>query len=195
MPRRGVCSPPGPELLGAVTSHGPFRESYRPSRKSRGSAEAIGPATAEAAVSAQRVRGVVSSAAGAAAVLQRGLPGGSQGVVASEGAADLPGDHGGPAETEGPKPALPGAGAEPPTTRARSSWRGSEGNHSRRFFSNIAATGQAARRDSRASGEVPCNASVRTRAGVRWSGSKSGSGAGNGLASSSGNIDPPRKSP
>ena len=178
MPRRGVCSPPGPELLGAVTSHGPFRESYRPSRKSRGSAEAIGPATAEAAVSAEGVRGVVSSAAGAAAVLQRGLPGGGQEVVAAEGAGDLPGDHGGPAETEGPKPTLPGAGAEPENLRGTSSWRGREGNHHRRVFSSMAATGRGATRASRGSGEVPCSASARTPAGGPWSGCGSGSGAG-----------------
>ena len=30
MPRRGVRSPPGRELLGVITSHGPSRESYRP---------------------------------------------------------------------------------------------------------------------------------------------------------------------
>ena len=36
MPGRGEDSPSGRELLGVITSHGPFRESYRPSRKSRG---------------------------------------------------------------------------------------------------------------------------------------------------------------
>src|SRR5438128_8449086 len=35
-PRRGADSSPGQELLGVITSHGPFRESYSPSRKSRG---------------------------------------------------------------------------------------------------------------------------------------------------------------
>ena len=35
-PRRGVQSPPGQELLGAMTSLGPSRECYKPSRKSRG---------------------------------------------------------------------------------------------------------------------------------------------------------------
>jgi hypothetical protein len=30
-PRRGVDSPPGQELLGVISSHGPSRESYRPS--------------------------------------------------------------------------------------------------------------------------------------------------------------------
>jgi len=46
------------------------------------------------------------------------------------------------------------------------------------FFSMAAATGQAATKDSCVRGEVPCNASVRRRAGVRWSVSKNGSGAG-----------------
>ena len=50
------------------------------------------------------------------------------------------------------------------------------------FFSTIAVTGQAATSDSNASGEVLCSASVRTCAGARWNGSKSGSGAGNELA-------------
>ena len=35
-PRRGVQSPPEQELLGAMTSLGPSRECYKPSRKSRG---------------------------------------------------------------------------------------------------------------------------------------------------------------
>src|ERR1019366_898245 len=52
-PWRGVDSPPGQELLGVITSHGPSRESYRSSRKSRGSAEAIAPSAADAAVSAE----------------------------------------------------------------------------------------------------------------------------------------------
>ena len=50
-------------------------------------------------------------------------------MVAVEGAATIPGDDGGHTETEQPKPALPGAGAEPETTRARGSWRGREGHH------------------------------------------------------------------
>jgi hypothetical protein len=41
------------------------------------------------------------------------------------------------------------------------------------------ATGQAATRHSRASGVVPCNASARTRAGMHWHASRSGSGVGN----------------
>ena len=65
-------SPPGQELLGVITSHGPSRESYRPSRKSRGwPAEAIGPPAADAALSAERVRAALSSPAGAPALLQR----------------------------------------------------------------------------------------------------------------------------
>jgi hypothetical protein len=121
VPRRGEYSPPGPELLGVVTSHGPSRESYRPSRKSRGSAEAIGPPAAEAALSAQGLRAVFSSATGAPAVLQRGLSGGGAEMVAVEGAAEIPGDDVRQGETEGPKPVLPGAGAETGTTRTRGS--------------------------------------------------------------------------
>lgn len=183
-PRRGEDSPPGPELLGVVTSHGPFRESYKPCRKARGQAAATGrPLAADAALSAEGVRAALSSPASAAAVLQRALPSGGAEVVAVEGAAAIPGDEGRPGETEWPKPALPGAGQKPETTRVGGSWRPCEGNHSRRFFSSLAVTGPVATRDSCAGGEVPGNASVRARAGARWSGSGSGSGAGNGRVS------------
>lgn len=47
------------------------------------------------------------------------------------------------------------------------------------FFSRAPATGRGATKDSPRSGEVPCSAFVAPRAGVRWSGSRSGSGAGN----------------
>ena len=46
-------------------------------------------------------------------------------------------------------------------------------------FSRIAVTGRAATRHSCASGEVPCNASARPRAGMHRSVSRSGSGVGN----------------
>src|SRR5713226_6061844 len=62
-PWRGVGSPPGHELLGVITSHGPSRESYSPSRKSRGTAEAFSAPAADAALSAQRVRTALSSPA------------------------------------------------------------------------------------------------------------------------------------
>jgi len=172
-------SPPGPELLGAITSHGPSRESYRSCRKSRGgSAEAIGAPAADAALSAERMRAALSPPPGAPALLQRTLPRGGAAMVAVEGAATIQGDEGGQTETQRPKPALPGAGPQPETIGARGCWRAREGNHQRRVFSIIRATGQAATKDSGACGEVPCNASARRRAGVRWSVSKSGSGAG-----------------
>ena len=57
MPRRGEYSPPGPELLGVITSRGPSRESYTPSRKSRGwPAEAIATSAADARLSAEGMR-------------------------------------------------------------------------------------------------------------------------------------------
>ena len=178
MPRRGVDSPPGPELLGVITSHGPSRECYKPSRKSRGSAEANGPPSANAAMSAERVRAALSSSASAPALLQRELPGGGAEMVAVEGAATIPGDSERPTEAERAEPALPGARPKPESTRVRDSYRRREGNHYRRFFSVLAATGPAATRDSRASGEVPCNTSARRRAGAPWSAFGSGSGAG-----------------
>src|SRR5450432_4767255 len=178
-PWRGVDSPPGQELLGVITSHGPSRESYRSSRKSSGSAEEIAPSTADAALSAERVRGALRSPAGAPALLQRRVLGSGAGMVAMEGPGKIPGDQGRPAATERSKPALPGAREKPETPRARGSSRGREGNHYRTFFSVIAATGLAAMRDSRRSGEVPCSTSVRQSAGARWSASGNGSSAGN----------------
>src|SRR5580692_1553734 len=115
-------SPPGQELLGVITSHGPSRECYTPSRKSRGwPAEAIAPPVAEAYLSAEGMRAALSSSASAPALLQRALPGICAAMVAVEGAATIPGDKGWPTETERARPALPGARQEPETTRARGS--------------------------------------------------------------------------
>ena len=121
LPRPGgeIVPPPGQELLGVITSRGPSRESYNSMRKATGAGEAGGPPAAGAAVSAEGMRASISSAAVAPALLQRGLPGSGAEVVAVEGAATLPGDGRGQAETERPKPALPGAGAQPGTRTAR----------------------------------------------------------------------------
>src|SRR5665811_384123 len=118
---RGVDSPPGQELLGVITSHGPSRESYRSSRKSRGWAEAIAPSAADAALSAEGVRGALRSPAGAPALLQRRVPGSGAGMVAMEGPGKIPGDQGRHAATERSKSALPGAGEKPEAPRARGS--------------------------------------------------------------------------
>src|ERR1035441_10693040 len=120
-PRRGVASPPGQELQGVITSHGPSRESYRSSRKSSGSAEEIAPSAADAALSAEGVRGVLRSPAGAPALLQRRVPGNGAGMVALEGSGKIPGDWGRQAATERSKLALPGAGEKPEAPRARGS--------------------------------------------------------------------------
>src|SRR5664279_1913999 len=117
--RNGLLS--GQELLGVITSHGPSRESYRSSRKSRGSAEAIAPSAADAAVSAEGVRGALSPTAGTPALLRRGMPGGGTEMVAPESPREIPGDGGGPTETEWSKRALPGARQKPENTRARCS--------------------------------------------------------------------------
>jgi hypothetical protein len=171
-------SPPGQELLGVITSHGPSRESYRSSRKSRGSAEAVAASAAETVLPAERVRGALPSAAGAPALLQRRVPGSGAGMVALEGAGKIPGDQGLQA-TERSKPALPGACEKPETARAKGSWRGREGHPYRTFFSTIGVTGQAATWDSSVGGEVLYNASARTPAGERWGASWNGSSAGN----------------
>jgi hypothetical protein len=76
---------------------------------------------ANAALPAERMRTALPSAAGAPALLQPGLPGSGAAMVAVEGPATLPGDGTGPAEAERAKPALPGAGQEAETTRARDS--------------------------------------------------------------------------
>src|SRR4029077_17476187 len=88
-PRRGVGSPPGLELLGVITSHGPSRESIRPSRKSSGAAKATSPPIPRTVLSAERMRPVLSSAADESALLQRGVPEGSTEMVEMEGAAEI----------------------------------------------------------------------------------------------------------
>ena len=120
-PGEECISPPGPELLGVITSHGLSRESYRPFPKSRGSAEAIGSSAAEPAVFAERLRAAFSSPAGAPALLQCGLPEGGAAMVAVEGATTVSCDGTGPGETERAKPAPPGARQKPGTSRARGS--------------------------------------------------------------------------
>ena len=96
LPRPGgeVGPPPGQELLGAVTSHGPSRESYKQSRETSdqaasGSSPAQGPV-----LSAEGMRAAFPSGTTAAALLQSAVPGGGAGVVAVEGAATLPRDGG-----------------------------------------------------------------------------------------------------
>jgi hypothetical protein len=70
-------------------------------------------------LSAQGMRATFSSAPSAPALLQRRLPEGGAEVVTVEGAATLPGNGSGPGEAQRAKPALPRAGQEPETTRAR----------------------------------------------------------------------------
>jgi hypothetical protein len=171
-------SPPGQELLGVITSHGPSRESYRSFRKSRGSGKATTPSAADAVLPAERVRGALPSAAGAPALLQRRVPGSGEGMVALEGAGKIPGDEGLQAATERSKPTLPGAREKPETARARGSSRGREGHHYRIFFSTIRATGLAATWYLSVGAEVLYNASARTIAGAPWSVSGNGSSAG-----------------
>jgi len=67
------------------------------------------------------MRAALPFAAGSPALLQRRLPEGGAAMVALEGAATIPGDEGGQAETEWAKPVLPGARQRPETSRARGS--------------------------------------------------------------------------
>jgi hypothetical protein len=129
-PRRGVQSPPEQELLGAMTSLGPSRECYKPSRKSRGRpAKTADAPTTASTVPAQRMRAPLSAETGAAALLQRAVPEGGAGLVAEEGAGELPGHGGRQTEAQRAEPTLPGARQEPKTSGRGSRSRGREGNH------------------------------------------------------------------
>jgi hypothetical protein len=86
---------------------------------------------------AERMPAALSSEAGIAAFLQQFLPESGAGMGALEDAATLPQNQVGQGETESPKPALPGTGAEPETTKARSRWDLREGHHSRTFLRGL----------------------------------------------------------
>src|SRR5947207_1662767 len=121
-PRRGMQSPPGQELLGVITSHGPYRESYQVIQEAGGlPATPSGLPAAHSLLSAEGMRAAFSSQAGATALLQCRVRKGGAAVGAVEGTATVPGDGDGQREAERPKPALPGAGQKPEITRARDS--------------------------------------------------------------------------
>src|SRR5260370_35245531 len=111
-------SAPGQEVLGVITTHGPSRESYRSSRKSRGSAEAIAASAADAVLPAERVRRALPSPAGAPALLQRKVSGSGAGMVALEGAGKIPCDQSRQAATESAKAAVRGGPEMRVTARA-----------------------------------------------------------------------------
>jgi hypothetical protein len=96
LPRPGgeIGSPPGQELLGVITSHGPCRESYKQSREARVPAAATRSPAQGPALSAERMRAAFSSAACMPALLQSGVPEGGAGVVAVACAATVSGDGG-----------------------------------------------------------------------------------------------------
>jgi hypothetical protein len=169
----------GMSFLGAITSHGPSRESYTPSRKSRASqAEAIGSPTPDTKVFAQRMRETFSSPASAPALLQRAMPGSGPGMVAMESSAELQGHSGGEKKTERAKLPLPRTCQKPEGGSAGTdSRRDREGNHSG-FFSTTAATAPAAMRGSFVSHARPCSDSVHTNAGAPWNAFGSGNGMG-----------------
>jgi hypothetical protein len=166
-------------FLGAITSHGPSRESYTSGRKSSAStAEATGPATAHPTVSAQGMRAPFSSPASSPALLQRAVPDSGAGVVALEGAAKIP-RHGG-RERKTQRAKLPVPRARPKaqaTTAGTSGCRAGEGNHSR-VFSTLVATAPAAMKSSAANRDRHCRDSAPTSAGTPWNAFGSGSGVG-----------------
>jgi hypothetical protein len=116
-----MVSPSGQELLGVITSHGPFRESYRSSRKSSGTAAANAVSTAEARLSAERVRAALPSPASGPTLLQQRVPGSGAKVVTMEGPTTIPENGGGAREAQGSKPALSRTGQKQENARARSS--------------------------------------------------------------------------
>jgi hypothetical protein len=110
VPRRGVRFPSRAELLGAITSHGPSRESYTPLRKERGPrAETACPSAAGPAVLAQGMRAALSPRKCATALLQQRVSGSGAGVVGVESSAEVPGHGGWQTKAERTKPALPEA--------------------------------------------------------------------------------------
>ena len=80
-----------------MTSLGPSRECYKPSRKSRGRPAKTDTSAASCpavpAVSAQRMRAALSAATCAAALLQRAVPEGGAGLVAVESPGEIPGHY------------------------------------------------------------------------------------------------------
>src|SRR5579864_714422 len=124
------------------------------------------------------MRATLSSSSPTPALLQRPLPRGGTEMVTLEGPTPIPCDRSGPAEAERPKPPLQRTRQEPETVGARASWRGSEGNHYRRFFLPIPATGRAAMNYSHDSGDLLCSVSARMCADARWGASTNGSDAG-----------------
>src|ERR1700683_3469620 len=102
-----------------MTSHGPSRESNRPSRKSSGAAKAISPPTACTDLCTQRLREALPPAQGEPALLQRGMPEGGAEMVEMEGAAEISDDEVRQSEADRSKPALPRARQEPQTNGAR----------------------------------------------------------------------------
>jgi hypothetical protein len=169
-----------------MTSLGPSRECYKPSRKSRGRPAETADAPAAGrrpvpAVPAERMRATLSATTGATTLLQRTVPKGGTGVVAVEGPGELSGHGGGQTEAQRTKPALPRARQEPQTTSRRSRSRRREGNHSE-VFSMPVVTGLAVTRGSCASGAHRCSISAHTSASVRWSASGNASDTGNGHA-------------
>ena len=140
-------------------------------------------------LSAEGMRTAIRSAAGDAALLQRGMPARRTAMVALERPAELSSDSGRQRQAQRTEPTVPRTGQKPPTSNARRVGSGGrEGNHPR-VFSIIVATGRAAMRGSSRNGDRHTSASVRARAGALWNESGNGSGAGAGRRDSSGRVE------
>jgi len=92
-----------------------------------------------------------------------------------ESVAEIPGQREGQGKTEGAKPALPRAR---PGRKEQEAVDEAARVISLDVFLMVSATGPGAIRGSSTARDHPGNASVRSRAGVRWSGWWSGNGDG-----------------
>lgn len=186
-PERSRSPPQGTEPQGALTSHEPSRF-YTPDEPFRAhwTAEKAGAQAAPSPLPVEGLRAVVPPRAGARALLQCCVPAGSAHVGAVEGAAEIPGDSGGPGKAQRAEPALSGTGLQPYSGHTgRVASRGREGNRSK-LFSAIVAIDLAATTASYAPSGHPRSGSVRARADGPWSGSGNASGAGGAPSRSSG---------
>src|SRR5438876_484268 len=118
-PRRGVVFPSRAGASGshhlpwALTRMLPTQAGKREVRRRKDATPAE-----NAALSAERMRAAVSSAAGATTLLQQPVPASGAEVVTVEGPAELSGDLGGQRQTQRAKPALSRARQKPEATSA-----------------------------------------------------------------------------
>jgi hypothetical protein len=172
-PRRGVRSPPRLELSGSEPSHEPQSRSVNSTEKAtpteRASRQwAVATAT-KAGVFAERMWKAISAGTSDGPLLQQGLPGESEGVVAMEKPAKMAPFGERPEETTTPKhsPSRTVAINWTYTVTPKSGARGSSQKASAQKFLARPATGRVAMNASNERGGRRCNDSARMSAGAR----------------------------